>query len=1020
MSVSNDWQLDYTGASSGTVPVLQHIDGRVNYDTLTGNAPSLGDYIIFANSGVTAKVIGGDDLGGTTATGYLDLTNVTGLIEDNDPFEVLSTLGFDTVTNGGFVIGDVITGPTTESITVRAIEYNMTTTQGAGTIYGDTVTAGFLNNDALSNDGGTTTVSLATGAETDNSGVVTTGQTAGQLAPPGTANTNNAVIIHYDAGTIDIPHEAVIADAVTGAVGKNQRLYGDTTTGSIYVIDSDTTGGAWTDNNTLNINDVVFYDTLVSGKVWAVGNVLKGATSLVEGRVIGIIVDTSTTGKLILAGKSGTFTNLENLDRLLPDDTYENVAAVANLTEILAAATLNIPAATPLIDTQRASEGGIYGTGSLNIVRDTVEMYSYVKGVMDDALQLDDKQSLDGQVKNVAYTVLDPWKVPHQSWRYCMNGGVQDEAANNVLVNIQSAGSMYGVGNHGFITDATNPTPQPDLYIEQDSTVIPQSWLKGHINVLVLKKTNRDPQYIDGTVDGLGQLIDNGDISVHSREFLRTYASADNSTANATVAPVFLQTIDDPGNTTGQYRFAYTTGSGSFTVGEEITTGSGNTLKVGIVTADSGTTTGNVDYVLKTGTDFIATDIVTGEVSGKSATLTGTVTNLVAGYGADVKIVTVQRRFTGGTTTVASYILGETITQTGTGATGYFMEDDGGTIYIEEEDISTPFNGTGLLTGGTSGALNTPTATATFSTVPKDIGDGADNDYVAVGTANLTNGSAQTTTVCYEWTKFLDRKESTIAIAGIGSGSADTQGRFFRKFKSTYGTANNCPHGSFASPKIFAAQGLFWEKSTLAPANLQDIQLTDDVGAIEDPPNVQAISMTGLSAGMGAGIFRATGAAGGGSTDILSTEFTIAAGNLAANSTIVLAAGTRSVSPTPSDVPDTGVLKCEDPNLPLNFLSFPYSSVNRSTNTYTLTSGTIGDVTGGTALTSTDDAFVAFNLEVAAGSSVSNSVEYVSDFPIVGIARIKGKKADSFAGDFTASGGAIGAVFSTDPAVNLP
>lgn len=1019
MSVSNDWQLDYTGASSGTVPVLQHIDGRVNYDALTGNAPSLGDYIIFA-SGVTAKVIGGDDLGGTTLTGYLDLTNVSGLIEDNDTFEVLSTLGFDTVTNGGFVIGDVITGPTTESITVRAIEYNMTTTQGAGTIYGDTVTAGFLNNDALSNDAGVTTVSLATGVEVDNSGVVTTGQTAGQLAPPGTAGTNNAVIIHYDGGTIDIPHEAVIADATTGAIGKNQRLYGDTTTGSIYVVDSDTTGGAWTDNNVLNINDVVFYDTLVSGKVWAVGDVLRGATSLVEGRVIGIIVDTSTTGKLILAGKSGTFTNLENLDRLLPDDTYENVAAVANLTAVLAAAALNIPAATPLIDTQRASEGGIYGSGSLNIVRDTVEMYSYVKGVMDDALQLDDKQSLDGQVKNVAYTVLDPWKVPHQSWRYCMNGGVQDEAANNVLVNIQSAGSMYGVGNHGFITDATNPTPQPDLYIEQDSTVIPQSWLKGHVNVLVLKKTNRDPQYIDGTVDGLGQLIDSGDISVHSREFLRTYASADNSTTNATVAPVFLQTIDDPGNTTGQYRFAYTTGSGSFTEGEEITTGSGNTQKVAIVTADSGTTSGNVDYVLKTGVDFVATDVVVGEVSGKSGTLTGTVTNLVAGYGTDVKIMTVQRRFTGGTTTVASYILGETITQTGTGATGYFMEDDSGTIYIEEEDISTPFNGTGLLTGGTSGALNTPTGTATFLTAPKDIGDGVDNNYVSVGTANLTNGSAQTTTVCYEWTKFLDRKESTIGIAGIGTGATDTQGRFFRKFKSTYGTANNCPHGSFAAPKIFAAQGLFWEKGTLAPANLQDIQLTDDVGAIEDPPNVQSISMTGLSAGMGAGIFRATGAAGGGSTDILSTEFTIAAGNVAANSTIVLAAGTRSVSPTPSDVPDSGVLKCEDPALPLNFLSFPYSSVVRSTNTYTLTSGTIGDVTGALDLISTEDAFVAFNLETAAGSSVSNSVEYVSDFPIVGIARIKGKKANSFAGDFTSSGGAIGAVFSTDPAVNLP
>lgn len=1017
MSVANDWQLDYTGASSGTVPVLQHIDGRVNYDTLTGNAPSLGDYIIFANSGVTAKVIGGDDLGGVAATGYLDLTNVTGLIEDNDPFEVLSTLGFDTVTNSGFVIGDVIAGPTTESITVRAFEYNMTTTQGAGTIYGDTVTAGFLNNDALQVSA--TTRALATGVEVDNSGVVTTGQTNGQLSPPGTANTNNAVIIHYDAGTIDFPHEAKIADATTTAVGKVQRLYGDTTTGSIYVINSDTTGGAWTDNNTINIEDVVQYDTLVSGKVWAIGDVLRGATSLVEGRVIGIIIDTSTTGKLILAGDPGTFTNLENLDRLLADDTYENVAAVANLTSVLAAATLNIPAATPLIDTQRASEGGIYGSGSLNIVRDSVETYSYVKGEMDDALQLDDKQVADGQVKNVAYTVLDPWKVPHLSMRFHMNGGWQDEAGNNILVNIQSSGSMFAVGNHGFITDATNPTPQPDLYIEQDNADIPQSWLKGHVNVLVLKKTNRDPQYIDGTVDGLGQLIDGGDISIHSHEYLRTYASADNDTANATVAPVFLQTIDDTGNTTGQYRFAYTTGSGSFVEGEEITTGTGNGLKVGIVTADSGTTSGNVDYVLKTGSQFVAAEIVTGEVSGKNGTLSGSVTNLVAGYGTDVKIMTVQVQLTGGTTTVATYILGELITQAVSGATGYFLEDDGGTIYVEV--VSGTFNATGQLTGGLSGALNTPTGTSTAVLVPKNIGDGVDNNYVAVGTANLTNGSAQTTTVCYEWTKFIDRKESSTNIAGIGLGATSTAGKYFRRFKSTYGTANNCAHGSFAAPKIFAAQGLFWEKGTLAAANLQDIQLIDDDRVTEDPPDVKPITMTGLSAGMGAGIFRATGAAGGGSTDILSTEFTIAAGNLAANSVIVLAAGTRTVSPTPQDVPDSAVLKIEDPNLPLSFLSYPYSSVDRATNTYTLTSGTIGDVSSGTALTATDDAFVAFNLEVSAGSSVGNSVEYVADFPIVGIARIKGKKANSFAGDFTsASGGAIGAVFSPDPAVNLP
>jgi hypothetical protein len=182
--------------------------------------------------------------------------------------------------------------------------------------------------------------------------------------------TNNAVIIHYDAGTIDIPKGAKIADTtgLTGAFGWAQRIYGDTTTGSIYVIDCDQTGASWADNNSLYIHDVVFYDTLVAGKVFQVGDVLKEATSGEMGRVIAVIEDTSSTGKVVLAGKTGSFGDGENIQRLLADDSYENVATVNGTTAYLDAADMNIPAANPVISTQRASEGGIYGSGSLNIV----------------------------------------------------------------------------------------------------------------------------------------------------------------------------------------------------------------------------------------------------------------------------------------------------------------------------------------------------------------------------------------------------------------------------------------------------------------------------------------------------------------------------------------------------------------------------------------------------------------------------------------------------------------------------
>ena len=83
MAVSDDYQFDYTGTTSqNAVPTFQHIDGRINYDTNTGITPSLGDYIRGTNSGAVAKIIAGDDLGGTSATGYLDITNTVGLFED--------------------------------------------------------------------------------------------------------------------------------------------------------------------------------------------------------------------------------------------------------------------------------------------------------------------------------------------------------------------------------------------------------------------------------------------------------------------------------------------------------------------------------------------------------------------------------------------------------------------------------------------------------------------------------------------------------------------------------------------------------------------------------------------------------------------------------------------------------------------------------------------------------------------------------------------------------------------------
>ncbi len=1019
MTVTNDWMFDYTGTTSlDNIPTFQHVDGVLLFDGRTaGNSPALGDYIMGLTSGAVAKVIGGD-VGVADAAGSLELTNVRGLLEDGEQLQILATVPFDTVTNGGFKIGDILDDGAAASITVEAIEYNIGTIDGAGIIYGSTYTSGFADEDPIELSG--TQVASVEGVEA--AAGTWDADCDGQLAPPGTANTNNAIIINYDTGTIDFPHEARISTNTTyasGAYGKVQKLWGATLTGSLFLINSNHGATDFADNDSLYIHDVIPYDALISGKVFQVGDVVRDKNTPASiARVIAVIEDTGVAGKIITAGKTGTFGDGQIIERLLADDSYEDVADVNGTTSYLDAADVNNPAASPVITTQRASEGGIYGAGSLNILRDVVEVYGLVKGTMDDLLQLDDKSIIDGQVKDQLYIIKDDWRVPDLSWRFCENGGVQDEAGNNVFTNEQSSGALYAVGNHGFFYDATNPSPMPDLYIEQNDALLDQFWLKGHINVLIKKKTKTHPQYIDPNVEGLGQLIDGGTIGVHCREYLRTYASAYDSKVGG-VSPIFLQTRDDANNTTGGYQFAYNTG-GQLTVGEEITTGTGNALKVGIVTAGDSGATGNIEYVHKSGAAFVATDVVTGGVSGQACTLTSTIVNLVAGYGAGaspvIRTMVVTDQVSGGSTTVDVFVLGELVTQDVTGATGYFMEDDG-TIYLEKLNATAFSGASNDLVGQTSGA--TYTGTLTFdtaqTTVPKDAGDGSDNDYTACSSGKATDGTAQNIINIYEWNKFITSKEATYTFPTAGDSSTTTVGNIYRRLAVTFFDSADAPLGYFAGGKYFTAQGHFIDYNSLHANDLQNIETRDNANVAENPPNIQSIGVTGLTIGYSVGLYRSTGS---GSEDIQTTEYQVGAGNAAVNTVIVIQSGDKTA--TRNDVPDSGVLRVEDPNNAGIFLRFPYSSVNRATHTFTLTSGTIGDVTGATALTQTDGVFIPFVEKTAAAVAETNNIEYVENFYIVAVARSKGKKPFTGSGEFTGAGGSIGAVFNTDPSVNLP
>jgi hypothetical protein len=1024
MPISDDWDFNFA------TRVISHIDGVLTYDNGSGTQPSVGQYIYGNTSGALGKVLART---GTATAGTLTLTNVLGQFANNETLDVLSSVAFDNIANGGFTVGDTVVDQVTGSIDVLFVEYNIDGTPGHGTAYGNNMTA-FTNNSQLDISGGTANVGLADGTGTDND-TLWDAQPDGTLARPGAATENDCVIIHYTSGTIAIPEDARIQSVTSTAEGYAQRVYGSTAVGSIRVIDSDTSGGAWTNAETLRILDCEYYDTLVGGKVFSEGDIVRGATSLFEARVLAVIDDGDNTGKLIFAGNTGgAWTDGEAIQVRQPDDTYVTYANVESAqNSYLNAATLNIPASGAR-SIQRADQGGIFPTGSLNLVRSANAFYSYAQDLLDELGQLDDPVALEGNVRDQLYTVLNAYIIPDLSFRFLEKGSFKDFGNNNIFVNIQTTGAIADIGNHGYFYDSTNPTPQPDMYVEQNNVVARQDWLEGHLDMLLKVKTSTNPKFINPAVNALGQFINGGAFTVHVRPYTRTYDSNE-VTIRGGIAVVALGNAVDLNNTSAQYQFAYNTGTGTpFTAGEEATVAASG-KRIQIVSSDTGAT-GNFTYVLKSGTNLVATDVVLGSVSGAQVTCTGTVTNLVAGYGTNIRVMTVQRRFTGGTTTVAAYVLGELITQTGSGATGYFMEDDGGTIYIEEE--SGTFNGTGLLTGAISGALNTPTATAAWGDwgasegVPKDIGGGVgDKDYLVVVSANITDASARPVQEVYEWWKFITRKESQYEINNAGGlFSAFTQGRIYRRAFIDFAEVRGAsPLGTKAGSLVIGAQGVFIEKFTLATADIRSIQLIDNLGDTYNPPNLQVLDIINLVSGNRAAAYRSDGV---GSEVILRNEFdvgTVGGGNnQAGDSTILVGAGNggggRSVSPLPNDVPDSGVLRILDPNGTGNYLRFVYDLVNRTTNVFTLQQGigqdTIGDVTGAVDLVADDNVHVVFIERQSAGSSVNNTIQYVSDINLFVVVRIKGKQPFKTAATFGNTGASIGAVLNPDNVVNLP
>lgn len=1029
MAISDDWDFNYASK------ILSHVDGVLSYDTGTGQQPAVGEYVRGSTSGAIGKILART---GNTAAGTLDLTNVEGQFEDNELIELMSEIGFDAVTasNGGFKVGDTIVDQVTGSVVVRAIEYN-SDGSGGGIIYGDSFVA-FTDNSQLDISGGQADVADAdtVTANTDNDTALGTTQTAGTLAIPGTAQTNDSVIIHYDAGTVSIPEQAIVEDATTGAIALVEQVYGVTLTGSLRLVDYNSTGGVFTDNNTLRLDQVIAYNNQVGGQVFSVGDVVVGGTSGATGRVL---ADTGT--ELVLADESGTWTSTEDLEV----DAVK-IAEANGTNTTLNAATLNLPGGIRTEQRSTAvdggvSQGGIYdASDSLNIVRKMNSWYTLSQDTFDELVQMDDDEALDAQAKAIAYSIVFDWFVPDLSPRFLRKGSLVDTSGANVWANPQTVGAQNKITDTAFLYTSAQPYRMPQLYIEQNQSKVPTSWLEGQLDVLLKVRTRTDTRYIAPATPGLGQLIPGGDpqtdgsYAVFNREFhTSTYDTTQVDASSGGVNTVAIGTADDTAadrNPNGTHTMNYTGGSGAtLIIGEEFTAGAANSLKVGIVVSDDGGAgaTGTLEYVLKSGTNFVNTDACTATISGKTFT-SPTPTDVVAGYGDDIAfpVVDIAATPSGGTGITGTFIPGEPVTQAVTGATGRVVLANATSDVLYLETTTGTFSGDNDITGDNSSASWDAGTGATYpsaSSFNADLnnGEGA-QPYSAAVSGDLTGASADTILNVYQYAKYLTRQEElTYVVNGPGTADAGTVGRFFRRLKDTYAEIKpGAPIGTFTGSLAFA-QGWFLDTGYIDANDIRSFSVIDDNGVLRNPPNLQALTITNIDTGWATAAYRSTGA---GQTAILRTEFDVgvvgAGNNQSADSTILVGANTRTVGPLPADVPDTGVLRVLDPNGTGNYLRFPYSSVNRTTNVFTLASGTIGAVTGSVDLVLDDNVHVCFIEEIAAGTSASNTVQYVADIPLVYKARLKGFKPFRATATFGSGGASPGVVQNVDSIVDLP
>jgi len=989
MGISSDWSVDYVNK------IISHIDGTMNWDGSSGTPPSVGNYIRGSTSEAVGKVLSVVDNG---TSGSVTITNVVGRFQNNESLVVLDELPFDgVVLNSTFKTGTTVyQDASTGTFLIYAIDYNdnVQSNPGEGKLYG-ALTNSFSDNNPIkitSNAG--TTVALTRGSSSSKSSLWASAAVDGSL----TASTTSIIINFNSLGLNSIPRFSKIWNDATGTKkALVQDIWGSGTTGSIRLLDIT---GVWAEADNIFQGDIL---NVTSGIGFKVGDLITGATSGNTGKILAI-----NTNALTLQNKTGgAWSNGENIK--VSGSTITTVANLTHGVDTSANVVTTTPGTGGVLRNQLISQGGIYSEGSLNPVRDCNSLYTFLQDTFDELGAMDDEIPLTAQVKLQQYTLINGWEIPDFSYRFLESGSIQDQNLDNVWTNFQTLGSIGGITSTVFLPSTTQ---QPQIYIEQNQLVIDPWWIQGNIDVLVKVKTNSDVRYATGDT---GSLINNGTVTVFCRKYGDTYDNFTTTTI-AGVAPVPLATAADLDNTTGTHTLDYDTElSGPFLEGEEIYKITDET-KRGVITSltDNGTT-GTIEFI-KTGSTLFSTDDgFKGVTSGATAEEDGVgVATLVAGYGTNISVATIEQYWTFDTGSGTPYN-GEYFRNAGDTVRATMMKKTGtttGTIYFGNSNGTIA---TGTWTGVNSGATVVLTGTtSTENVITKDIGDGnGEENYEAVIYCSKNN-TKQNLSKAYEWIKYITRSQETGGdspsnnIGGPGS-EEGYQGRIYKSLDTTYPLVKVSPLGSFAGGTFFGARGVFIQD--MHNNDIRSYQLINTSGVVRTPPNLQSISFGGLVVGDTVGIYKSDGLE---PPQIDLTQYSLVATDSDYNDqgdTIVKI----STSIETETVTTNGVIRLYNETTEL-YDRYTYTSIDTTVNEFIGISPALTKNYGDQTL---KYAFVPYIEKAAESTSESVTVEYVSgSIPLIGRVRKKGILPFEVSSSFGSTGASLTAIRTADTIVD--